>query len=1661
MDDLGPPSEASPEFFSCTARAPISLTKSHVSENCASLLACTSRFGYAVVAHGSTLSILKLGDIQHGNSQAIDVDLSGQNVNVIMSLQFVMGDTVLLVHAECEVPVVLLFHLSALVNGEMRKLSAPSGAITYAAYSEPNPSSTPPSQLIATLTSKVYIYNVSMSSCEKIAKVDVPGPLSLALSPSNKLIAIGTQRGCVSIHFTSNGSMATTIVEVESGWIPFAVHFVKEDAVLVSYSRDNMTSYVMWTLVVGGNSVSIGPRFPFGELCLPSPDVGSEEDPTVIFNVIPSWEMCMISSSVSTEAEIIAKVDSEWQCWKLDESKSVYLPTNDEGEDTPPLGSALDFTDTNLIEPEDASSNMIQPMPRYLVLTSEFKILPYSLIDERPKAKCDHIRSPIALPPVTATTPVDPATFPNFSTRRRSSAELSHEDTYSSTTETLAVSESTEGNRATYMETPLSSNTSDLFGASPMTNLFPTPFRHSGETDKLLKELQKQEPVLATEKSPRESFSDTNAEVSPSTSIHTAKKPPSPPVKTTPLTSLLPEPPNRSSGEMRTQSLVEGISKTSTKDKTAAISYKDSLESLPPRKEFSGTEEFLSHFSRQEQPETKPESVFTPTAQENGEEMPKTCSAHRVGNQEPYRETKKVSLQPSLEQAINTASTGDGRDLIKSMLLEMSEELATNRQAGEVMTNELISQSQVILSQIESARGNLQKLFHHTRVRFRAEAALREEVTDTLEHILRISRAYESLSLELEVENATGFCRELKPEDKAVDEQIATKESDIVNSLISIEERLADESASKRHQKTKEVVREIFSSLSLQGIRIRRVHELLRSLSQRLEEHDRGGRQSSLGLSLARLEQLRIDDRKSPEQAKGSREGKPKTRETYVSEGIGPGVSRSSSIPADSHEIFPATISRLLRKLAMRGGREHISPDDQDAKTIPQTNVREEQPCVNESLKNEIRPNHNKLTNSQMDEVRGLLNSKRRSSETEQGGYSQTNAFNFKMEKPSKLAFEERPLVIDSIQSNSSLPQKTIPRSGLIQQNKSRGTILPQPLPSQVKLPSGSTQGQKRFDEASSKPPPRSYEEKSDVSISRGQLAMKGSDAMNAFSFLNLSENPPTVGEVDRLTPTQTGRSSTSTNNKRSSDFVSMPTHQQGTVTSLSVTTASIAKPPLPKIRSEKPTTKQTGHEEVVTPSASRVTPAPIAKLPPDDFLTPAKKTNESKIPFASLPPDEFSSGTDSLRKPDIPFAGLPPDGEETDESQTTESEDHDATAQPHVGDSAVSQSSLPDKGKPFGQEPAAEVSKAETPLVTPATPQEGSRQRAIPAFGSSQPGLFSSLKTDASQPPGTNAESLFPQSFASSSTTSATPSLFGQKSTFPPNTSGVFGMNGLAQAAAEPFSSTAFDIQQSSSSQAGTNMFQAAIQMNRSDNNTGGGGALVTASDSEDSDDENPRQGMDTSMGSSSAFSGSQTTSFGFGSQSASGGSLFGQAFSTAFQSPVSGGGQFGQSPVQSGSGFGGSNAFQATPNSFGSPTPSGTGSGFGSGAAFGMASRIGGTPGFGETSAIGMTPSFGSASPVGAQGSPFAMPGARFGDSSFGNQGGQTSAMLGFGSSAGALGSSSPFGALSGGAGFGGSAGSQSGFAALAGNSGGLVFGNGSGPPAFTSAAFTQRRA
>ncbi|KAI0565057.1 Nuclear pore complex protein [Gracilaria domingensis] len=1729
MDDIGEPIEASPEFFSCTAKAPVTLPKAEVSENSTNLLACSSRFGYAVVASSVTLSVLKLADIQEAKSSITNLDLSDQGVQSVLSIQFIMGDVILLVHAESKGAEVFLLQFPALIAGNVQMLTTPVAAITFGAFSESNPTVTPSSQLIATLTSAVHVYNVSTTSCEPTVKINVPGPLSLAFAPSDTLLAVGTQRGCVYIHFTSDASLAATIVEVESGWIPFAIHFVSENSVLVTYSKDDNIRYVMWTLEVSGKTVSVASHFPLGELCLPSPDVDSDQLPNVVFNNITSWNMCIISSSISTEAEIVAKVENEWQVWKLDESKSVYLPINEDEDDTFPLGSAIDYTDVNPIEPEDPSSGMIQPMPRFLVLTSEFKILPYSLTDARAGAKCDLVRPPSAVPQVSELErPEGQIIFPDFSREHESSKQPGSQNIRSSSS-TYQGAQIKENSSLSTAGTSSFSRNGDIFG-----------FRELSKDVRTIAQASNDDKRTENTHDGVKAWTDSTSISKASFAVH-SRDSSSLEVSHRPHSTSRPSAPKISpNGTLSQASVMEKSFLThdsSSRTGSREPAHLSSMLKVPPSETFSETGAFLSQFYTETKKEDDQDQRSSTTYMGRLGPNAKTVNMFPEQPKQLERKPESVSLQPSLEQALIIAKSGEGVDVIRSILCEMSEELTTNRKAGAVLTKELKSQSYELLGGLDAMRNALGEMMDSTMVRFHRESVLRKEVSETLKHILRISRAYETLALELQVEDTTGLSRSLKPEDMAMDEQISCKEAEVVKSLTSIEGRLAEEVAPKKYKDSADVVREIFSSLSLQGIRIRRVLELLNSLSQRLEEHDQGGRQSSLGLSLARLEQLSLEESKSTRTLKAD-------GDQCSTTGIPQNITDSKAVPVHSstftdegHELFPPNIDALLRKLAMSGGRELICPLAQQL-SVDNASAQKDSISRRELQKDRNSAGYDKTGESQMADVRKLLEAVSPSSRlqaADTGAFTASSILkqttpltydqNMKSLLDRKAGHSAESVKVPPKLSDSTLSFETSVQKNFRQQMKIEDYLVPpqelvetpfsgKELSSSIERRGPSSAFSSRSE--SMKPNRESKlgsnslcnDDPLDKTKSRAELMsslfssgelqdhQRVQNVPTEHSTLtiprtssNSSEIPNSKGQIEeehsitsRAAPavqkgsSQDSHLSASRNNGIGIPFAGLPPDDfDGKEDSLETKTPLTSLSLKPSFASLPPDDFDANEDSLKakTPLTNLPPKPPFASMPPDEFdakedslKTKAPFTSlPPKSPFASLPPDDFGATEKHSKKTEVQFASLPPDEDEAplDTSRDTPAVE-DINLEAEEGKS-MTPKTIANSGKDSVVHAAVVSDSARTESTSVGADMSPFGSALKPRSQTIQSDFPTSQSDPSAEQSKHDSNNSFFGTMSSAAVNTVDSSPFGQISNQNEGKGNdVFGMSSLLAATAENLMSSGFQTVPSASNQAGTSVFGAAMQMNRPNevNRGGDGGSPIAATESDDSEDENLRQGMDTSVGVSNT-----SGSHGISSQSPAGGSLFGQAFSSAFGTPTSGTQVFGQPQSQVGSAFG-TPQLKTSPGSFGTPGTNAIGgnsglnnSPFGVSPSFGVASRIGESPVFGAPSAIGRPPAFGNASPIGAQSSPFGMPSARFGESSFGSQSSQSTSMLGFGASSGGTGGASPFGALATGTGFGESASSASGFAALAANSNGLVFGNGGGPPAFTSAAFTQRRA
>eukprot|EP00171_Calliarthron_tuberculosum_P019808 IDg19808t1 len=146
-----------------------------------------------------------------------------------------------------------------------------------------------------------------------------------------------------------------------------------------------------------------------------------------------------------------------------------------------------------------------------------------------------------------------------------------------------------------------------------------------------------------------------------------------------------------------------------------------------------------------------------------------------------------------------------------------------------------------------------------------------------LKEVIENGQNFEELSLLNTLLTEQSDARPLPKDAQHFDELLAKKEAILVEQLNNIEQKVDDNDAILEDLRSKksypkwrtqsEVSQHIYSSLSLQGVRIKRVRALLDSLASQLEsssfaQNER--RVTNLGLSLSRLERLSLCATNSP-----------------------------------------------------------------------------------------------------------------------------------------------------------------------------------------------------------------------------------------------------------------------------------------------------------------------------------------------------------------------------------------------------------------------------------------------------------------------------------------------------------------------------------------------------------------------------------------------------------------------------------------------------------------------------------------------------------------------------------------------------------------------------------------------------------------------------
>ncbi|CDF36893.1 unnamed protein product [Chondrus crispus] len=1649
MESLGEPREFFAEFFRCVERQhnPGPATSADFPPaNHGNLLASSSRHGYLLVASNREIYIHLLQGLRNkapGDFPEGRLDLGKHGVKTILDITFVLNDAALVVRAvpeREEDACVLVLSTEMLVKGRAALFNGPPlqrGLNAVAVCPQSFKTESPGEELnqfVALLygETKVELHAIGTGMADDgtatsaQCSFDAPGPVtSLALSPEDRLLAVGAMRGSVGIHDPKSGARLHNITEIESGWSPFSLHFLDDEALMVSYVRGQDVSHVVWNLVKNGDSLTVKGHSVLGELCLPllgtfpsssdgeDGDDENESKPPVIWcHRIPGWDICIVASSKSESMELIAlNENGVWVNWKPDEGKMATLPTDENDDDTFPIGIALDLTDTDPVDAIEPALPPLKPMPRVIAFTSVVLLLPFSLVDDRADAGCRFIaeRRRIQKTPAEPK-PMEKLVFPEvLSAAESSSQEDDHEVPSLPLQEQMA--------QKPLVEQPF------LHGPPVQMPALPTPTTKT-TSDFSASSLESEHMLLSGEVTPKDGF-------------HSTLRPPF----GVPASISAPE---------TSQDVRDGKSDSSASSVLKNLAFPS----------------FSASVLKRDVPIVVPEQL-KPT---------------HVG---------QISFP--------VGEPGDYASSIRMVLDEMRTELNMNRIMEESTQKTLFKTNEQMMPHIETVRSELAGLLDVLRKRFHEEASLRREVLTSLKGMNALSREYESAYLEFRVREEEGFVSHLQAEDKIMDDSIVKKEADILKSISAIERKL---STSQNRKPSRlghaEQVQQIYSSLSLQGIRVKKLRGLLAALSDRIDELDRGGRLTDLGLSMARLEKLSINRIKSPtmnlrQGSRGLRSAERGPGEEFV-----PKVSSMlPTHPYNSEEsLLPGDVQKVLRRLAMRDGRAVIVVQGPQGERRRAEEMSEgKNRFAPDQAEQSLRPgafyasiaSSNGHGQQNIDMIRN-----RRSETIHSVKNNQTPSF-----APLSYQRGER-------KESSSAGNRVVP-SGKRSASASRdpaGTVkegvghergeIPSLASSGNILSNLPEDGQAGAEEAGSKrafyPPSTSNHftarEITSKPMTKPNVPSAGIPrirvpAVAADLFGTSDSVPPVVASSGQ--PLNAGESPLSfkpvtSGRRQSTKKPPILPHETDTFASL---------PPEPHGVQRKRSLQQEDSQSAGARAAGTI---PVAFLPPDPDSPITSSANPlsngtkkgsvaqeqspkaSDSPFATLPPEDD--------RKEVPFASLPPDDDLT------------------IDFSAV---------VPAGSVPKQK--QRENPI--PREEVTSSTFTALPPDDDVKPNPVTSKNLSIGPTTGTIGTQL-------AMTAQSSPPIFGIDSG-ESNAFGVFGnklapegkpttsLFGAAQASEskskskeESGSASLFATATQSTALQFSNSFSAAFSTQPAEPATSQDDAPANESlppidaDSSDSDgEENFRREGGFGAMSASKFNAPREQTFqGFGKQAA-----FGQASASPFATAGTQSGQTSafssltqQHTGPSTSAFTSDASGQTS--GFGAPSTLGGGASFGFGSQLGASTQPGAVPQFGQSSQLGGAVQFGANSQLGAGfgaqsslgggqspfsaqptpapsgfgsgGPPFGseMSNVRFGESTFG------APQSGFPG-----GGASPFAGS--GAAFGGQSGGISGFAALAasqppggggsgfGNGMTPIFGNSQGPPSFTSPAFSQRRA
>lgn len=264
---------------------------------------------------------------------------------------------------------------------------------------------------------------------------------------------------------------------------------------------------------------------------------------------------------------------------------------------------------------------------------------------------------------------------------------------------------------------------------------------------------------------------------------------------------------------------------------------------------------------------------------------------------------------------------------ISSILHEMAEELRTTYNASRAINEQLAILKPSISSSIEKVSKEVNVRLNELARGFETEKKLRQGATECMTMILKLHRDYETICMEDSAQREDSISNQLREKYRVAEERMSQKEAEIEKGVAYVTNKVEpSEFEQKARKDPAETMQMIYSCISLQGLRIKRLLTLLNSLFERAELDNQNGRRSDLGLSLARLEKLSLGPSTNGLPGKDSVSRK----NMHSRHSLDP-KNNSISPKFDKTKDEPSSVSNevrdVLRRLAMRGGRANITVD--------------------------------------------------------------------------------------------------------------------------------------------------------------------------------------------------------------------------------------------------------------------------------------------------------------------------------------------------------------------------------------------------------------------------------------------------------------------------------------------------------------------------------------------------------------------------------------------------------------------------------------------------------------------------------------------------------------------------------------------------------------